>query len=613
MRIFVSICLVLCINAAFGQPQFSLYRLQKSLPQSNMLNPAFAPGFKLVIGLPVISSAHVSADLDGLAFNDVFNRSGGEYLTFDTVRIFDKMKDVNHVRFSQSIQLLYLGMTVGKSYVSVGLHEVSAATMNYPGDLVGWAIRGPGHPGYVGSPLNLGSLHGKGLAYNKASISLGRSFGDRLRVGARFNYLMGLGMIESTKVSGKVIVGIDSVAVQTGVIQVNTSGIDFFTRGGHNAGDYLNYIIKSTNKGVAWDFGATYKITHRLSASAAINNIGHINWRDYTRSYHHKPVTYTYRGIDLQDYLDNNSPQVNVDNEVDSLRNLFNPTEITGEKYITRFTGNVYAGVNYHVLPRGDLSALLYFDLRRHKQNPALSLGYTMQLGRILNASVGATFQQRKIDIGAGLAVKLSKIQVFAASDPAQTVIYPARATKADVHTGVNLVFQEIDEEDVSGYEENKRAKAKMVSLLKKKRAAWPSALRHPRMGRTRTDKADRVAPAGRRTDTQPRPPVTQPGAIPLEKQNEIARHGVRDDVSHIVIVGTFTSKEKADLYSRDLTERGFANKLGYDSETAVYRVYVYRSREKKEARRICKGFRKKGEPEFAKAWVLSIVDSKFD
>src|SRR5689334_24573549 len=113
MRTFGLLSLVLCCSAAFGQTEFSLYRLHNTLPQSNMLNPAFAPRWKFVIGLPVISSVRLSADLDGVSFADVVNNSGASALKFDTVLIPDKMKEVNHVRFNQSIQLLYLGRTFG--------------------------------------------------------------------------------------------------------------------------------------------------------------------------------------------------------------------------------------------------------------------------------------------------------------------------------------------------------------------------------------------------------------------------------------------------------------------------------------------------------------------
>jgi hypothetical protein len=611
MRVILMLSLLslLCLNAGFGQTEFSLYRLHRTLPQSNMLNPAFAPGFKLVIGLPVISSVRVSADLDSVAFADLFTNSG-EYLNLDTASISAKMKEVNHIRFNKAIQLFYLGMTFGKSYVSIGLHEVSDLTMKYPGDLVGWAIRGPGHSQYEGRPLDLGRLYGKGMAYNKTSISLGRSFGERLRLGARFNLLLGRGMAESTKLSGKLIVGIDSVAVQTGAIQVITSGIDFFTGRDRDAGDYLRYFVKTSNRGVAWDFGATCQITRKLSASAAVNNIGgYINWQDYTRSYQHAPVTYTYRGIDILDYVEN-SGEVNIDDELDSVRALFKPTETIGEKYTSRFIGKGYAGINYHLFGINHVNAILAFDLLRDNPNPTLSLGYTMQLEKRLNATIGITFRQGKIDnIGAGLALRLSRFQIFATSERTQSMLYPSRATRADIHTGLNLVFGNL-RDDAMQVDETGEPKGKNGEPLEKKSvedAGFYKTKRRP----VNLDKPKRQKV---RQEILP-PAVNQPqGDRAAEERPGIVKSGgYRNELSHIVVVGTFISRDKADRYGRKLRQEGIANKLGYDSETSVYRVYVYRSRDLKEARRICRTFRKNGEFKFAGSWVLSIVDSKFD
>src|SRR5436853_7304885 len=114
MRIIVLLCCILSLNVAFAQTEFSLYRLHTTLPQSNMINPAFAPRFKVVVGLPVISSTRVSADLDGVSLSNLFNNSGTESLSLDTLIIPDQMKEVNYVRVNQSIQLFYLGLTLGK-------------------------------------------------------------------------------------------------------------------------------------------------------------------------------------------------------------------------------------------------------------------------------------------------------------------------------------------------------------------------------------------------------------------------------------------------------------------------------------------------------------------
>jgi hypothetical protein len=580
----------------------------------------------------VISSTRVSADLDGVSLSNLFNNSGTESLSLDTLIIPDQMKEVNYVRVNQSIQLFYLGLTLGKSYVSIGLHEVSELRMNYPGDLVGWAIRGPGSPEYIGRPLNLGSFYGKGVAYNKTSVSIGRSFGDRLRLGARFNYLLGLGMAETTKLSGKLYVGIDSVTIQTGEIQANTAGIDFFTSGGRTADDYVNYFVKTGNKGIAWDFGGTYQITKRLSVSAAVNDLGFITWKDYTKSYHVNPVTYTFKGIDFLDYM-GNSGSANVNDEIDSLRALFKPTETTGEKYTSALIGKAYAGINYHVLGVNNLSAIVYFDLFQEKLNPALSVGYTMQLGRMLNATVGATFQNKKINnIGLGIALKLFKFQVFATTDRAQSIFYPARATRADIHAGLNLVFGKPPKDDLP--DKDKKEKPEEKKDDKKDEAVAVAATAAIVAAPVKKDSVVQDSPKEEiaaaviateviKAETKVEPQQEKPAPVveqqvtankPAEERHETVTQGAHRDelpVSHFVVVGTFSQRDNAEKYSRALRQRGFDNKFGYASEKSVYYVYVYRSKDLDETRRIRDNFRGKEDLQLPSAWVLSVVDGK--
>src|SRR5688500_15951737 len=109
MKILFSFIALVVILPALAQTEFSMYRLNGNLPQANMINPAFAPNSKVVIGLPVISSVHVAVDTDGIAFRDIFSTSKTDSLAIDTVSLFSKLKNSNQLKFKEAIQLFYLG------------------------------------------------------------------------------------------------------------------------------------------------------------------------------------------------------------------------------------------------------------------------------------------------------------------------------------------------------------------------------------------------------------------------------------------------------------------------------------------------------------------------
>src|SRR5688500_12688866 len=110
MRIALLLFGLVATVAAWAQPEFSLYRFNATVPQANLLNPAFYPNHKVVIGLPVISSVYASAENDGMSFRDIFSNSESDSLLLDTVSIFKKLKDTHRIRINESVQLFYLGL-----------------------------------------------------------------------------------------------------------------------------------------------------------------------------------------------------------------------------------------------------------------------------------------------------------------------------------------------------------------------------------------------------------------------------------------------------------------------------------------------------------------------
>lgn len=354
--------------------------------------------------------------------------------------------------------------------------------------------------------------------------------------------------------------------------------------------------------------------------SAAVNDLGFITWKQYTRSYQLAPINYTFRGIDFLDYL-NNPGQQTVQNEIDSLITLFTPTETIGAKYTSALIGKVYAGVNYHILGVNNLSAMVYFDLFQNKVNPAISLGYNVQLGRLLNATIGATFQNKKLDnIGAGLSLKLFKFQIYATSDRATSFIYPARATRADIHTGLNFVFGKNpkdlpDEKDKEPEKEKEPPKEEPEEV--KEEPKKDSVVQEPPKEEPAVD-TTRQAPVETKTEVVPetQPVVTPPVVTPpLEERHEVVTQGVHRDelpVSHFVVVGTFAMKANAERHSRILRQRGYNSQFGFVSERSLYYVYVHRSKDLEETRRVRDRYRQIDQFELPDSWVLTVLDNKF-
>lgn len=641
LLLFLLLIIVLPLSA---QTEFSTYRLNATLPQANLVNPAFYPNHKILIGLPVISSIYFSADADRISFKDIFKRSETDSLEVDTVSLFSKLRDRQHVKFKESLQLFYFGYRGKRSYLSVAVHQVSETRLNYPGDLIGWAIRGPGNIHYAGKPLDFGNFYGKSVVYGKVSLNYTREITQRLRVGARFNYLVGVVAGETTELSGKLSMSTDSVNITTGKVVVNSAGFDFFDQSNLSVTDYKNYFLKGKNKGMSWDLGATYHFTDRLMVSAALNDLGYINWKEYTRSYEVDPINYTFRGFDVLDYLNQSSGDEFLQAEVDSLESLFTSRETTGKKFKTSLIGKFYAGINYRLLKVNNISALVYLDMFQKRIDPAISIGYNLQLGRTLNATVGLTYQNGQIsNIGAGLALKLTHMQFFVTSDKANAFVYPSRASRVDANLGMNLVFgkakkkEKIDDDDDSrGKKKDEEPEPQPVVEEPKEEPKQDSVVQQPvaqpviETPQPVEDTATVAPPVIEKADTvqeiiqqpvlpEPEPvqpevkEEPQPVVTPVvPERHEIVSKGKHPDeleASHYVIVGTFRSRDNADRYSKTLKQQGHPGQFGFISQRNVYYVYVFKSASLDETRVIRDQFRQRSDFEFPKAWVLTVLE----
>lgn len=630
MRIALLLFGLIATLPAWAQPQFSLYRFNATLPQANLLNPAFYPNHKVVIGLPVISSVYASADNDGMSFRDMFRTSESDSLQLDTVSLFNKLKDAHRMKLNESVQLFYFGLRGENSYFSFGIHQIFETRFHYPGDIIGWATRGPGSRHYEGKSLDVGKFYGRGMAYNKLSINYTRDITSAFRAGIRFNYLLGVGAGETTDVSGTLSMGTDSISVNTGVLRVQTAGVDFFDQDGLTARDYADYLLKTNNKGMSVDFGATYNVAHNVMVSAAVNDIGYIKWKDYTRSYQVDPVYYTFRGFDLLELVNQSPGQGFMQAELDSLESLYRSSETTGNTFKTPLTGKFYAGINYRLLNVNNFSALIYFDMFQQRIDPAISLGYNLQIRRLINATVGITYQNKQItNIGAGLAFKLAALQIYATSDRANSFVYPSRASRADAHIGANLVFGKVKKDKVEK-KKKKSEQEEVVEEVKHDSIAKEKEIAEEVVQKVKQDSIlleqevkvqeeqsvvqEKVEEAPFiQEEVKPEPPVVveEPVRAPEPRHQVVKKGAHRDELENAsyVIVGAFKSRSNAERYSKLLRDRGHENSFGYVSEKNVYYVFVFSSPDLEETREIRNQYRDRDDFQFRDSWVLTVEE----
>jgi len=224
-------------------------------------------------------------------------------------------------------------------------------------------------------------------------------------------------------------------------ILINSSGID---SNSFNNFSFSNYAFNKKNNGIAADIGINYKATDKLSFSASLLDVGAIQWTTAVNNFKStKPeAAFIYNGINLNLFIqDSSNTQKQLTQLKDSIINTLN-IDSTHNKYTTTLPAQIYIGANYHINPKNNAGILFYGQIFNQQLYPALSLSYNTHLGKWLAASASYSILKGSYNnIGLGIALNLSALQLYIANDNLLDALMPYNAKNIHLHFGFNLIF----------------------------------------------------------------------------------------------------------------------------------------------------------------------------
>ena len=619
--------LVLLCPAAYGQGEFSLYNLNRTVPQAHQVNPAFFSDAKVSVGLPGFSSTRIGVDLDQVSFKNLFSETGEGILSLDLDKISGELNTNNNFSLNSDVQLFILGVNFNKNFISLAINERANAWMVYTKDLADLAIYGNGDPRIFGRNISLDRLYLKQNVYHEVALGFARNISDKLSLGARIKLLYGVLNAETNNLGGYIRTDADSIHITNTSFSLRHSGYGLFDGDGDIMSMALNTLpFSNENTGFGVDLGAQYQITDRMNVSASVIDLGYINWKQDTENIGFNNVSYSFTGFDLIDLIDNGDGTEDVlQQQLDSLESMYTPNETEGIAYKSSLVTNFHAAFDYLVGNKHHFGAMVYGRVANGHVTPEFGAYYNIQLGSILNAVVNASFRNGEISgVGAGMSVNLGPVQIYGTTESVASWINPEAANLVDARVGINLTFG------------------------RKKRAMKEKALAAAKMETAPVvDEVDNqselvaVAPVGvavagaeaAAVEAEPEPVAvvvaTVPDAAPeeeiveqeiveqeipvIEAPEVIVKQGNHVDelrLGYYVVVGAFMSKANAAKYSSKLEASGYQNEYGFLTEKDYYYVTVYNNTGDIEAaQRVRSQIRSKDLFEFPNAWLLSVVE----
>lgn len=623
MKYLLSFSLIISIfSAVHGQGEFSLYNLNKSVPQAHQLNPAFRPDAKIVIGLPVISSSHVSVDMDQLSFNQVFTESVEQSLTLNAENVSNALRDKNNFSIQSDLQLFFLGLNLGNNFFSLAVNDRVSSWLVYNKDIVDLALFGNGDERTFGRNLSLDQMLLRQNLYHEIALGFATDIGDKLSIGARIKFLSGVLNAQTEQVSGYLRTDADSIHITNSNIVFKNSGYNYFTEDLDILSMYRNTLpFVGGNNGFGLDIGIQYHITDRINLSASVTDVGYINWKENTQSFSFDDVTYSFKGFDVVDLINNDGANNDFfQNELDSLGNLYTLQENENIAYKSSLVSNFYTGFDYKITGMHHVGAQVYGKIAEGNVTPEFGVYYNLQFRDVVNAVVNASFRNGQVHaVGAGVSFDLGPIQIYGTSESITSLINPQAANLVDARVGINLIIgkkkktkeEEVveDEQEVEALEEQEDLSAEIVENEVT-----------PTVSSGVSKSAVAVVPLVI-------PIVEKPKSVPEDVQEEIEEEPViysqpevevvkqgdhKDELSlgHYIVVGAFLSKSNAQKYSNNLKFNGFNNQYGFLTEKAFYYVTVYKnSGDIEQARVVRNEFRQKEDFLFPDTWLLSVVE----
>jgi hypothetical protein len=442
MRNFILLLFLMAAGAGadlLAQGELSLYNMNRSLPQANELNPAFYSEQLVVVGLPAVSSIHMQYDGGPFSFDNMFTKNMDDTYDIDYDKISDKLNSRNTMSLNGDVSLFYLGMNLNRNHFSLGVRQKVISSFSFDEDVANLVIYGNGHEDLIGEKISFNQTTLNENAYFEFGLGYARDINDKLTVGLKCKYLLGFANVQLKDVDAYAMVGLDSIRLFHNGFDVYTAGENYFEEDG-NVLDFM----EDKNTGWSLDFGFNYQVNDQLSFSAAISDVGYINWEKGTKQYHFNPVDYNFTGFEIESVIEDDDSDDTFESELDSLSLLFTADELNDVSYKTELAANAYVGGNFEIAPGHDIGATVNMYLNEDDAKTSFGVYYNYHRGHLFNGVINVQCRDGYTGLGLGASLKLGMLQFYATTESLSSMLTPSKASFMDARLGINMVFGKV-------------------------------------------------------------------------------------------------------------------------------------------------------------------------
>jgi hypothetical protein len=468
-KIFITAAIIILIISPEIYSQNSRVVYFMEVPQNHLLNPAIKPATLFYLGLPAVSGVYAGLGNNFIALNDILipGLKSDQIFTFQSNnfkldQLAGKLKDNNTITSEGSLQLLGLGIPVGKNYsIFFDVNDKITAKAIFPKQLMDLYVTGPAD--FMNKTIDISNVKLTGQYYREYGLGFSGNVIKNLRIGAKFKILSGIASVSLDNKQFSLKVNSDSSQTVTTNATLGISGQQTLSRIFEGTGNFTtflsDYILNPViNSGIAFDLGAIYNLGKMFTFSASITDLGYINWTSELKSYSSQK-TFKLQGITIADVTSQN---FSIDEMIGALKDSLKKNFIANDSpqpFRTNLPATILAGGSINLVPFFSFGVLSESRIYAGNLKQSFIFSGNFYAGRILSASLSYTLANSSYNnLGLGMAVKAGPVQIYLIADKIPLswdkvyfqnsgtntyngVNMPSNLSMLSLQAGVNIVF----------------------------------------------------------------------------------------------------------------------------------------------------------------------------
>ena len=309
---------VMSISEGFAQGLRTSYFMD-NVPSRLKMNPALQPA-RGYFNIPAIGAIGLSASSNKLSIDDFIDIIQNKNSFLNSDQFINRLDNKNTMNIDLTLDLISFGIYSGKGFWTVNLGARSIISASIPKsmfELARYANTNPELDENVNLNYDIKDMELHANIFTEIGLGYSRPVTKDLTVGGRVKLLVGLGNLDAkidqiyAHVNTDDLASYQSWKVKTkGRLEASMKGLEFSYNSDSGYIDDIDFDSPGiSGYGLGLDLGASYNLFGCINLSAAIIDLGFINWTKSSTT-----IATTNSEHDYGDFANSGSDEYDPDN-----------------------------------------------------------------------------------------------------------------------------------------------------------------------------------------------------------------------------------------------------------------------------------------------------------